>query len=195
VATALYNQEGAFMDSLHVAMKTLQEGSLQISQTLSLAIALLAVLFGPILAHLTAKRTVQLQLSSVREQIAAQVQIAGQDIRAEVLSGNRQRWINTLRDSISEFVSLAVILHTEKQNANDFLVTSQRFLQVRTQISLLINPKEDDHRELNDLLEQTVTSVLEPEKSKRQLPEVRPDIIIISQKILKREWERVKELK
>jgi len=183
------------MDSLHVAMKTLQEGSLQISQTLSLAIALLAVLFGPILAHLTAKRTVQLQLSSVREQIAAQVQIAGQDIRAEVLSGNRQRWINTLRDSISEFVSLAVILHTEKQNANDFLVTSQRFLQVRTQISLLINPKEDDHRELNDLLEQTVTSVLEPEKSKRQLPEVRPDIIIISQKILKREWERVKELK
>ena len=57
-------------------------------------------------------------------------------------------------------------------------------------IRLLINPKEEDHRKLVALVQEAISLVVDG-KSASQL---RMDISALAQVVLKREWERVKNV-
>ena len=184
------------MDSTFVLLKSIQDGSWA-TQHLSLLIALLAVFFGPIMSYFAAKLTLRSQLTAISQQISTQTVIAERTIKSQVISANRQQWINTLRDTISEFVSLvwmfsAALVTTEKP-----FPEFQRLTQVRTKISLLLNPTEEDHKQLEDLLSKSIQQIAE-EVKKGKVGEgffdLRDQITVISQKILKREWERVKSI-
>lgn len=180
------------MDSLYVALRSIQNGNNN-TEYLSLLIALLAVFFSPIISYLTTKQTIKSQTKSAKEQSEAQFNIAERNIKSEVISRNRQDWINNLRINISEFISLCIIL----SKVNEHIVNSaedkwERFFAVRSIISLLINPKEDDHQQLDGLIEKATQSILN--NNKEVLKNIRPEVIKLSQQILKREWERVKQV-
>jgi hypothetical protein len=180
------------MDSLYVALHSIQNGN-NSTEYLSLLIALLAVFFSPIISYLITKQTIKSQAKSAKEQIETQSNIAERNIKAEVISRNRQDWINTLRISISEFISLCIIL----SKVNEHIVNSaedkwERFFALRSKISLLINPKEDDHQQLDELIEKATQFILN--NNKEGFRNIRREIIKLSQQILKREWERVKQV-
>jgi hypothetical protein len=184
------------MDSLYVILKSLQDNS-QSTQYLSLVIALLAVSFGPILSYFSARLTIKHQLSTFKEQLSTQISIAERGIKSQVLSKNRQDWINTLRDSISEFVSILYMVSKAKLSEHEEKLKAERLFNLRLRISLLLNATEDDHKQLEDFLEEGMDYyVRRPTKKTPQRPfkEIRLDIVDISQKILKREWERVKKI-
>lgn len=124
-----------------------------------------------------------------------QLVIAKRQLRATVLSANRQNWINNLRDQLAEFVALASSL---KADSATHVLSTQEFLQsvnkanyLAAKIRLLLNTNEEDHRHLEVLVSDAVQGYRTPSEV---IPSNIPEIISHSQKVLKREWERVKRL-
>ncbi len=162
--------------------------------------ALVAVIVGPFVALCVTRRQIKAQLDVARKQITAQVDVAGRQITAQVVSANRQVWIDTLRDEITSFVTeyrMALVLHAyselaTKEAARDIV---RSFTFSRIKIELLVNPKEEGHAQLIDLLESAITFIANHKsgttKAKDGMKEMR-EIVDLSQSILKREWDRVK---
>lgn len=125
--------------------------------------------------------------------------IARKQINTTVLSSNRQLWINTLRDQISELLSLFMLMNVGHKvkliGREEFLQKLERSLLLEARIKLLINPKEEDHAELITLIRMAIEEIFRDTKESdlAQLRKVCESIISKSQTILKKEWERVKE--
>lgn len=131
--------------------------------------------------------------------------ISKQQIKATVLSGNRQQWINTLRDCIADFQTKARIAIVEADLANheetsaaanaanhDEAMKTMRLLA--NKITLLINPKETDHAELILSLKELESHCINGDPGNREKESILQEkITSIGQRILKREWERVKK--
>jgi hypothetical protein len=132
--------------------------------------------------------------------------VAEKQIRASVVSENRQDWINTLRNNISEFQAKAKIATVEARLASDpnssFAAdpdshnnAMKALTLLANRIKLLINPTEEDHARLVTCVEELLEfcSDGEPNDVKRH-QELQNRITSVGQRILKREWERVKNV-
>jgi hypothetical protein len=143
-------------------------------QVLSLVVAAVAVFFGPLI----------------------QLFIAKVQIRAAILSANRQRWIDQLREQIAQFLVLASDLKTNAVfRIYDAETTFKKNLEMqlrRSTIQLLLNPNEKDHKRLVELIGSATANIsTPPDKDTTDLT----IIVSLSQAVLKREWERVKAAK
>jgi len=150
--------------------------------------ALVAVIVGPLVSLHIAKR-----------QVLVSLDIAKRQFNASVLSVNRQEWINTLRDEIADqLADIARFPHEKsllKQTPAEFYERVHKMSRCTTKIQLLLNPGEEDHRQLVGLFKKTILLMVKsPEKvTGSQLTDLQTEIVSKSQEILKREWERVKE--
>ncbi len=131
--------------------------------------------------------------------------ISRQQIRATVLSGNRQQWINTLRDCIADFQTNAKIAIVEADLANhpqtsaaanavnhDEAMRTMRLLA--NKIALLINPGEKDHSELISNMRDLESHCISGDPGDREKERLlQGSITTLGQRILKREWVRVKK--
>ena len=131
--------------------------------------------------------------------------ISRQQIKATVLSGNRQQWINTLRDCIADFQTKARIAVVEADLAkhdqtsmaanptnHDEAMKTMRLLANKT--ALLINPGETDHANLILGMKELESHCINGDPGDRKKESMLQDAITtIGQRILKREWERVKK--
>ena len=130
--------------------------------------------------------------------------IARQQFRAMVISANRQQWINSLRDCIADFqtnVNIALVeaslaLHDETAVAanvknHDEALKGMRF--VANKAALFLNPTETHHSELIRLMKQLEDHCVNGDPNDHASEEKLQDSVTsIGQRILKREWERVK---
>ena len=172
------------MDSVYVALKALQDNSTQSTQVWSMMIALAAVIIGPFVSFQIAKRTIKTQLL-----------IAEQNVRASVLSRNRQEWINLLRNTIAEYLAVVYMLGDPNLSNEKAQHLLERLYTAKFRVSLLINPNEPDHRKLDDLLFDFIEKIAAANKPDEEaVLEVRQTLVELSQKILKEEWKRVKSL-
>lgn len=135
-----------------------------------------------------------------------------QKAKLEALSKNRQEWINTLRNSVSEYISAATTmwdLHqlrvgldphqanlSEEQVVRNGREWSYKYhlaktdaIRLKAKIALLSNPKEDDFHDLLGLINELYESAQDGGAS---LSHTVSNIVILTQKILKSEWTRVK---
>jgi len=131
--------------------------------------------------------------------------IARRQINANLVSANRQRWIETLRDLVAEMISLLktgayvkLALSRKEESftpsAPTLLEKVERLMLVKNKIRLLINPTEADHRALLGAIETALARVLQPEHQDI-VATVDADVETITQHaqlILKHEWGRVK---
>lgn len=142
----------------------------------SAATALFAVVLGPLIALWAARR----------------------QSRVTVLSANRQAWINTLRDLIAECMAISGFIHIadwSERKQVEFDEKMERFALLVSKTRLMLNPNEQDHQRLLEMLAELM-------KSMRSLKERDPvkgaqlmrDFVPLAQTILKREWERVKRV-
>ncbi len=88
------------IDSFQHAIKTDTGGS---SFSLELLIAFVAVIFGPIIQLVIAR----ISKKQLKEQIIQQTEIAKKQIHANTVTVNRQEWINTLRDTVAEYIAIS----------------------------------------------------------------------------------------
>jgi hypothetical protein len=87
------------------------------------------------------------------------IYVAGRQIRAAVVSANRQAWINALRDDLSElFEILAWMFHlrrqgtfTEGEGIKFLHEKSARARMLTVRIRLRLNPEETPNKALLDL--------------------------------------------
>jgi hypothetical protein len=142
--------------------------------------ALLAVLLGPLVSMWTTNTHTRIALRS----------------------NNRQVWINTLRESISDFSSTARVVSLSKEFADKYSRAEKLFF-LEEKMKLLVNPKEADHQKLILILENTRKAAMQifaagtddtkKDAAQKELKTSLNGLTEISQIILKSEWERVKK--
>jgi hypothetical protein len=132
--------------------------------------------------------------------------VARRQVNATVLSANRQKWIDALRDALAELISLLVAALVVKAGWKEqwdggraplaknaaLLDKVERMVLVQARIRLLTNPTEADHQHLCAAIH---TAIMRLRSEELEEPGTEKDIEIITelaQKILKREWQRVK---
>jgi hypothetical protein len=132
--------------------------------------------------------------------------IAKFEFKANVLSVNRQKWIDTMRDLVASLNSqllIAAALRQTLEEPTGIVIARdpelsrrvENLLRTVSKIELMLNSLEQDHQQLNALMKEGIDQLRAP------LPEhgiedrievISRDIIQVSQGIFKREWVRVK---
>ena len=144
---------------------------------LSLIVAALAVFVGPIISWLVTKR-----------QISSSLEVANKQIIAPM----RQAWINNLRDLVAELTSNALHYHVagfEERTDEEY----RRLTLLEYKVALMLNPLEDDHKRLEQLIRQMVSALEREREGEANFVEVHPTVKDLSRQIFKREWNRVRD--
>lgn len=132
--------------------------------------------------------------------------VSTRQFSAAVLSANRQKWIETLRDSLAELVSLivaAVVVRAGWKSQwnrglgpvteeRAMLQKLERIVLVQWKIRLLLNPNEEDHQQLNLAIETALKRLQSEAATDAETDADLASITRLGQAILKREWVRVK---
>lgn len=132
--------------------------------------------------------------------------VARRQIHASVVSANREKWIESLRNELAELIALiasAVVVRSkwrEKWQGGfgpavedlGFLEKVQRAVLAQTRIRLMLNPSEADNRQLCDAIEKALAHIRSHETPDAETEADVLLITVLAQGILKREWERVK---
>lgn len=148
----------------------------------------------------------------------AQIEIATKNIQAQVLSANRQQWINSLRESTAEYItsihslrkSRTIARHClslSRKDGTDFFMVHRDAINAMTndarivdnlkyRILLLINPAESEAIEIKRILDEVKlnTGSFKVKPNKQRLDELSKELVSITQAYLKKEWERVKDI-
>ena len=132
--------------------------------------------------------------------------VARRQFNANVISANRQKWIEHLRDHVAELISLLVAALVIKakwrenwnrgrgaiESSPALLAKLERIVLVQYKIRLLVNPTEPDHVELYRAIDVAFKRLQAEDAAEDESEADIEAITRIAQAILKREWERVK---
>ena len=132
--------------------------------------------------------------------------IARIEFKANVLSVNRQKWIEAMRDLVASLNSQLLIAAALRQTLeeptgivitrdSELLKRVENLLRTVSKIELMLNPLEKEHQQLRALMSGAVDHLRSPPPEgniEEYIEAISRDIILLSQAILKREWVRVK---
>ena len=174
-----------------------------IAALLSAAVAVVAAVVGPIVTVRMTNRQLRESREIAERQMRESRDIAQRQINASVVSTSRQNWINSLRDAIADLLAAAARLQQLMASAGGVTVGTppdplpyiEKAILLRSRIALLINPLEEDHKNLVILVDEliNVIGVSHDPAAVKRAGELKAEITKQGQAILKREWERVKE--
>jgi hypothetical protein len=132
------------------------------------------------------------------------ISVARRQFKASVISNNRERWIEALRDSIAEYIALATcapLLVSRARVANgktlsadhEILQMAERMVLVRSKIVLMTNATKDHHVDLRCSIDAVHTALasnytIDREQWVRYLDA----ITLAGHAVLEAEWVRVK---
>jgi len=132
--------------------------------------------------------------------------IANMQFKMNVLSVNRHKWIETLRDLVSvlnaQLLTAAVIRQNLEEPANlligrdpELFRRVEGLIRTAAKIELMLNPLKQDHQKLNALMQAAIDQLRKSSPThdvEEQVERLSRDIIQVTQAILKQEWVRVK---
>jgi len=126
--------------------------------------------------------------------------VSRHQFRAAVLSKNRQDWINTMRDTLSEYNSLIHDIASDfttrgkVRSAVEGMRDYARANVLLNRTKLLVNPMEEDHKALLKTMYDMRTLATKANDSDifKRLGDLDEKFTSVAQDILKKEWKRVK---
>ena len=132
--------------------------------------------------------------------------VARRQFTATVISGNRHKWIETLRDELAELISLLATALVVKSKWKDhweqgrgplntepaLLEKFERIVLAESKIRLLINPGDEDQQHLGEAIEAATGHLRSADASDAETEADIQAIVALAQSILRREWLRVK---
>ena len=104
----------------------------------------------------------------------------------------REKWISELRDRFADFLSFTTFKQIQRYDVErdvskgDWLKLNQLF----SQILLLMNPNDEQYISLRNCMSNELKAIVSDEYDESQKSSL---FLEISQSILKREWERLKQ--
>jgi NifB/MoaA-like Fe-S oxidoreductase len=119
-------------------------------------------------------------------------------IRASLISANRQAWINSLREELSELLELFIWVHTRiilvpsLEGANEEAKKLSRIRRLIRKIELELNPAETKSKELMELLKKLQVATHAKNSPELNFETNLDAAVSKAQEIFKAEWERVK---
>ena len=116
-------------------------------------------------------------------------------LKSSINSTNRQEWINTLRNEITDYLFTFVEIEGmwfDKADKAEFTDPLNRLRKHKIKISLLLNPNEKEHQVFIKSIDEAYLTLKNP--SPKALKFAEEKIVKLSQNILKKEWERVKSM-
>lgn len=132
--------------------------------------------------------------------------VARRQFRANVISTNRQKWIETFRDRVSELLSLMNAAQVMKRHsieswqgglgpvhANLGLAEKfERAYMALAEIRLMTNASEPEHQHLNDAVATALGHLQHDELRDDELTASVEEVIALGRTIIRHEWGRVK---
>lgn len=108
---------------------------------------------------------------------------------AETVSKNRMDWINVWRENISNFLACAETLRNNCSCTNDEILKIEKEMYLaRGMVVSRLNLNEKDHQAMLVLMNSFVVNC-----SDKDFVNQREAILALARKILKPEWERLKD--
>jgi hypothetical protein len=132
--------------------------------------------------------------------------VARQQFRANVLSTNRQKWIDTFRDRLADMLSVmnaAQVIKSASDDAwrrgagpardnPDLAEKLEKTFMAIAQIQLLTKPLEPEHQALNEAIGAAVGYLQDDALSESALSDRLMEITRLGRCIIRSEWARVK---
>jgi hypothetical protein len=172
-------------------------------QWISPAIALLAVIFGPVITWKLTSRQIS-ESRAIEDRRRADSRLDDEQRRhderqfanKQIVAPMRQAWINKLRENIATLLQAAFQVAYGPGPSPD-VPNFVRVVETMAQIELSLNLNEEDHRALLDLLSKLVTKCVDNPGSPNPSHWVafwqeQRAIRKAAAAVLKREWDRVK---
>jgi hypothetical protein len=125
---------------------------------------------------------------------------ARQQFRETVIVKSNQEWINKLQGLLAEFHATLYNIHANFQmegmirNKTDSVADLMKVNLIKSQVKLMVNPNEDKHVQLLDLMRKMTNLATEQGiKQTKEFASLDKEFITLSQSIFQREWDRVKK--
>jgi hypothetical protein len=130
--------------------------------------------------------------------------VASRQIRASVISTNRERWTEALRDAVAEYVALllsaSMVKLTIGGNALEAVAADhalleivERIIRVKNKIMLMTNPVESRYSQLCQVVEASYQALLSDDLVAFVNIRTTADAITLAgREVLRAEWLRVK---
>jgi hypothetical protein len=135
-------------------------------------------------------------LTLAQQQNETALRVARQQVLVNVVSASRRRWMETFRDAVAEYLSTVGAWSAAHQTTSvtmaGFKDTVERVDFLSTKIALLLNPAEEDHRNLTRLMETLLATFDQTHGDPLKVRPIKGEITSLARSILKREWERTK---
>lgn len=154
---------------------------------ISLIVAAIAVFVGPIISWFISKRTTESSENNIKLQSDISLKIANKQIIAPM----RQAWINSLRDLLAELLGKCEhywLAGFEERDDQEYL----RITELENKLKLFINPSEDDHKLLISKVRAMTTALVAGKDMDDKFWNAHKELVVLSQKILKTEWNVTK---
>ncbi len=160
----------------------------QLLNILSLCVALLAVIVGPIVAWVVSKRQSETSLHIANKQIIAPI---------------KKEWVELLQNHVAEILSTSLWYYVsgqdeeiisgvdEEEHDNQSLKVERKLLFIMSQVELMLNPIDTDHVLLLESLKATQFSIWPHTEEHTKFPSYHQETVKICQKVIKKELERV----
>lgn len=203
-STELHGSNFKQKDSLFLEVKILpvNESTANLTKNMpwigAVLVGILTVLANIIISQQSRKSNrvvTEKQLNNSKEIALEQIESTRKNVQLEfnktVLSGNRQAWINELRDLISKILSITMTISIN----ND--IKQEEYQNLRyliTKVELMLNPINDKDfiRALTEL-EACFLDILMRNKTIGDLDVCTAKVKLLTQSTLKAEWIRVKK--
>ena len=150
---------------------------IQLVPVLSLVVAILAVFVGPMISWAIARR-----------QLEASQRIASQ----QLIGPMRQAWINELRKAVAELLSSGLhyfVAGFEDRTDQEY----RRLTELEHEVILMLNPREEDHMALLGAIRNMIAALEGGKQHDQQFAEEHKRTAELARRVLKAEWNRVKE--
>jgi hypothetical protein len=142
------------------------------------------------------------QRELTRISLKNQLDISVNSINKDILSKNRQEWINTLRDCVSDYLSShelskLIVKHDKKgtDTPPEYRTEFKTWQSLTYKIQMLLNPNEEKSKKLFDLMRNlNLATDYYSNAKENEYESIKNKIIETTQLILKEEWERVKRI-
>jgi hypothetical protein len=132
--------------------------------------------------------------------------VARRQYNAQVISASRQKWIETLRDTLAELIALiraALVVKSKWEDKWDrgrgplnadpaILKMFEHIVLSQSKVDLLINPTDSDHQLLHETIETAISRLRAEESLESETQSDIQSITRLGQAILRREWQRMK---
>jgi hypothetical protein len=131
--------------------------------------------------------------------------VARRQFKANVISTNRQKWIDTFRDRVSQLLSLINAAQLIKRHsagawrggvgpATSLDVTEkfEKAFMALSEVRLLTNAADPEHQRLNDALAAALAHLQHDDLRENELAAASEEVIALGRTIIRQEWGRVK---